>query len=44
MFELHLDLKMLGVAVLLALIAGLIAGAYPAWRICSIPPAKYLKE
>jgi putative ABC transport system permease protein len=40
----HLDTNMLAVAILLALIAGLIAGAYPAWRICSIPPARYLKE
>ena len=44
MFELRLDLNMLAVAILLALIAGLLAGAYPAWRICSIPPARYLKE
>ncbi len=44
MFELRLDWNMLGVAVLLSLVAGLIAGAYPAWRICSIPPARYLKE
>lgn len=31
-------------AVVLSLGAGLIAGAYPAWRICRIPPASYLKE
>jgi putative ABC transport system permease protein len=44
MMVFHLDGNMLAVAVLLALVAGLIAGAYPAWRICSIAPAGYLKE
>jgi putative ABC transport system permease protein len=43
-FRFHLDGNMLLVAVLLSLFAGLIAGAYPAWRVCSIPPANYLKE
>ena len=27
----------------LSLIAGLIAGVYPAWRVCSVPPAMQLK-
>ncbi|MEM7483323.1 MAG: ABC transporter permease [Acidobacteriota bacterium] len=31
------------VGVLLALFAALVAGVYPAWRICRIPPATYLK-
>jgi putative ABC transport system permease protein len=39
----RLDAPMLALAVLLSLIAGLIAGAYPAWRICRIPPAEHLK-
>ena len=43
-FSFSLDGRMLGVSALLALIAGLISGMYPAWRICSIPPAVYLKE
>jgi putative ABC transport system permease protein len=43
-FRFQLDPSMLGVAVLLSLVAGLIAGIYPAWRVCSIPPATYLKE
>ena len=43
-FVFRMDTNMLAVAILLALVAGLISGAYPAWRICSIPPAKYLKE
>ncbi len=43
-FDFQLDINMLGVAILLSLIAGLIAGAYPAWRICAIPPAVHLRE
>ena len=43
-FRFQLDGNMLLVAILLSLFAGLIAGAYPAWRVCSIPPANYLKE
>ena len=43
-FEFALDTNMLIAAILLSLVAGLIAGLYPAWRICSIPPASYLKE
>ena len=43
-FEFALDTNMLMAAILLSLVAGLIAGLYPAWRICSIPPASYLKE
>ena len=43
-FEFQLDGNMLVAAVILSLIAGLIAGIYPAWRVCSIPPATCLKE
>ena len=39
----QMELPMLGVGILLALVAGLIAGIYPAWRICRIPPAAHLK-
>jgi putative ABC transport system permease protein len=28
----------------LALLAGLLAGIYPAWRICRIAPALHLKQ
>jgi len=38
-----LDLNMVGAGMLLALVAGLLAGTYPAWRVCRIPPAQYLK-
>jgi putative ABC transport system permease protein len=43
-FNSRLDTNMLGVAIILALLAGLVAGLYPAWRICTIPPANYLRE
>jgi putative ABC transport system permease protein len=43
-FSFGLDANMLALAVLLSLIAGLIAGVYPAWRVCSIPPATYLNQ
>ena len=39
----HLDVAMVTVAVALSLVAGLIAGVYPAWRVCSTPPAVHLK-
>jgi putative ABC transport system permease protein len=40
----QLDLPMLVAAVALSLLAGAIAGLYPAWRICAIPPARHLKS
>jgi len=43
-FPFALDTYSLAASVLLSLIAGLIAGLYPAWRICSIPPAEFLRE
>lgn len=38
-----LDAQMLGLSVSLALGAGLLAGAYPAWRVCRVAPAIHLK-
>jgi len=38
-----LDLEMIGAAVFLSLIAGLLAGVYPAWRVCTVQPAVQLK-
>jgi putative ABC transport system permease protein len=38
-----LDLEMVGVSIFLSLVAGLMAGIYPAWRICSVAPAMQLK-
>ena len=40
---LRLDAEMVVVSVFLSLIAGLLAGMYPAWRVCSVPPAMQLK-
>lgn len=39
----HLDGQMLALAGLLSLVAGAVAGIYPAWRVCSVPPAMQLK-
>ena len=38
-----MDLTMVIVAVLLALVTTILAGLYPAWRVCQMPPAVYLK-
>ncbi len=38
-----LDAFMLSAAAFLSLGAGLVAGLYPAWRVCTIPPASYLR-
>ena len=40
----QLDATMVMTAILLSLAAGALAGIYPAWRICSIPPARHLKN
>jgi len=39
----HLDLAMSVAALGLAILAGVLAGLYPAWRICRVQPAGYLK-
>lgn len=39
----ELDLPMVALAVGLSLLAGLLAGAYPAWRVCRTPPAMHVK-
>ncbi len=38
-----LDLTMLSVGIGLSLLAALVAGIYPAWRICRIAPGMHLK-
>jgi putative ABC transport system permease protein len=38
-----LDLEMVAVSIFLSLIAGLVAGLYPSWRVCSVAPAMQLK-
>ena len=40
----QLDVPMVAAAVALSLLAGTIAGLYPAWRICAVPPARHLKS
>jgi putative ABC transport system permease protein len=37
------DASMAVLAAGLSLAAGLVAGVYPAWRVCRIPPAIHLK-
>jgi len=37
------DGSMLAVSVALSLLAGLLAGVYPAWRVCRTAPAIHLK-
>ncbi|MEA2337259.1 MAG: putative transport system permease protein, partial [Thermoanaerobaculia bacterium] len=39
----RLDAEMIAVSIFLSLVAGLLAGIYPAWRVCSVPPAMQLK-
>jgi putative ABC transport system permease protein len=39
----RLDMPMISLAVGLSLIAGFLAGAYPAWRTCRLAPAIHLK-
>jgi putative ABC transport system permease protein len=39
----RLDATMVVAGLFLSLVAGLIAGVYPSWRICRVPPANYLK-
>jgi putative ABC transport system permease protein len=38
-----LDAEMVVVSVFLSVVAGLMAGIYPAWRVCSVTPAMQLK-
>lgn len=40
----HLNPELVLIAIGLAVLAGLAAGLYPAWRICRIAPAVYLKS
>ena len=39
----RMDWTMIGVSLLLAILASMLAGLYPAWRVVRIPPAIYLK-
>jgi putative ABC transport system permease protein len=39
----RLDWFMVFVAIGIAIVSSVIAGIYPAWRVCQIPPAAQLK-
>lgn len=39
----RLDLPMLGATLAIAVFSGVLAGLYPAWRACRMPPAVHLK-
>lgn len=39
----RLDGEMVLVSIFLSLVAGLLAGIYPSWRVCSVAPAMQLK-
>ena len=39
----HLDSMMIVTAMIIALLAALLAGLYPSWRVSNLPPAQYLK-
>jgi putative ABC transport system permease protein len=39
----HLDVTMVLATIGLAVLAGVLAGLYPAWRVCRVEPAGYLK-
>lgn len=41
--EIRLDSEMVLVSIFLSLVAGLLAGFYPSWRVCSVAPAMQLK-
>jgi putative ABC transport system permease protein len=40
----RLDVPMIAAAMLIAIFAGVLAGLYPAWRVCRVQPATYLKS
>ena len=39
----RLDLVMISATIITAIVSGILAGLYPAWRVCQIPPAAQLK-
>lgn len=41
--QIPLDSEMVLVSIFLSLVAGLLAGFYPSWRVCSVAPAMQLK-
>ena len=41
--KIGLDGEMIFISIFLSLVAGLLAGIYPSWRVCTIAPAMQLK-
>lgn len=39
----ELDLTLVGIAILVAVVTTIIAGLYPVWRVCRVPPSAYLR-
>lgn len=39
----QLDVPMIGIALAIAILSGVLAGLYPTWRVCRVQPAMYLK-
>lgn len=39
----RLDLTLVGIAIASAVVTTIIAGLYPAWRVCRVPPGAYLR-
>ncbi|MCB1692050.1 MAG: ABC transporter permease [Pseudomonadales bacterium] len=39
----HLNVELVSIAILMSVVSTMITGLYPAWRICQLPPARYLK-
>ena len=39
----RLDWVMMFSAIGISIVSGMIAGLYPAWRVCQVPPAAQLK-
>jgi putative ABC transport system permease protein len=40
----HLNVELIMFAIGISILSTLISGLYPAWRICQLPPAQYLKS
>jgi putative ABC transport system permease protein len=39
----ELDLTLVGIAIVSAVVSTILAGLYPVWRVCRVPPATYLR-
>lgn len=39
----RLDFMMILITLAIAIASGVLAGLYPTWRVCSVPPARHLK-